>query len=175
MQNRFQQVIRSLPKEPLLEENLARDELSRWEAVLAYNIAPPGREKQDFWWLEILASSPHSAEEVAWQWVQRNPDKQFECTGWVRPASEHRALVQIEDDPHPISILWQIPLPENWPLGKPIRHPATGIRIGFRDPRGLEEFSIHPPLGGDFVPVRHLPSSGADLVCLLPLVYDLSR
>lgn len=170
-----QSVAQSIPREPLVQLGIATSELSRWEVVLAYNLDSSGRRRQDFWWLEVLSDTPLSAKEVAWEWVRRNPDKNFECTDWVRLAGQHIGFVQIEGDPQPLPLQWHVPLPEGWPLSSPVRHPATGLRIGFRDPRGIEEFNIYPSLEGRFALLRHLPASSADLLCLVPLVQDLSR
>lgn len=170
-----QSVAKSIPREPLLQGGVATSELLRWEVVLAHNLNSFDRRRQDFWWLEVLSDTPSAAKEVAWEWVHHNPDKNFECTDWVRPASEHISFVQIEDDPHPLPVQWHVPLPEGWPLSSPVRHPVTGLRIGFRDPRSTENLKIYPSLEGRFALLRHLPASSADLLCLVPLVQDLSR
>lgn len=161
-----------LPSGPLLQGEAQTSELRRWEVVLAYNLQPPLRLRQDYWWLEVLAESAQAARLVAWDWVRRNPDTRFECTDWIRLAAGHPESVQVAGDPYPLPVQWQVPMPSNWPLEMPLRHPATGIRVGFRDPRDPSELGIAEE---NFALIRHLPASSADLVCLVPLVENIAE
>ena len=154
-----------LPRKPLL---LQGRNLQRWEVVLAYNLEYPLRFRQDYWWLEVLAEGPLQARAAGWEWVRSQGETRFECTDWVRPGSTHLRATYLGRDPLPLPIEWDVPLPGGWEPDTPVRHPATGRRLGFVSPDPLPP--LRPEPEGDFYLLRHLPASGSDLVCLLPRV-----
>lgn len=160
-----------LPEGALVQEGPRQ--LSHWDVVLAYNLESPLRFRQDYWWLEVFAEDPLAARWVAWDWVRSSGSERFECTDWVRPASHHLEKTRIPGERFYLPIHWSVPLPGGWSPGTPVRHPASGRRLGFVVPGKLPR--LDPVPDGEFYLLRHLPASGATAVGLLPIVEDVHR
>lgn len=160
-----QRARQALPDKPLRAPG---DNLQRWEVVLAYNLQHPLRFRQDYWWLEVLASGPLAARSAGWEWVRQQDETRFECTDWIRPGGSHLKHTYLGSDPVPLPIEWDVPLPRGWQPDTPVRHPATGKRLGFVSPEPPP--LLRPEPEGEFYLIRHLPASQSDFVCLLPQV-----
>lgn len=104
-------------------------DLQAYEVVLAYNLQPPLRSQQGYWWLETLASGPMEAREIARSWIRDKDHSMWECTDWVRPAGPHPATKDYQGDALPI--FWSAPVEEGSPKGLAVRDPANGRRLGF--------------------------------------------
>lgn len=123
------------------EDSLERTSsyLKAYEVVLAYNLQPPLRREQGYWWLETLAEDPTQARDMAREWVRSQEDKMWECTDWVRGAGPHPPSREFKGETLPL--YWSSPVEEGSPNGVAIRDPGSGRRLGFFFP-GEEGFGL---------------------------------
>jgi hypothetical protein len=130
-----QEIIRHLPHLPLGDTAL---HMQRYEVAIAYNVDPPYRHSQDYLWLQVAAQDKESANLTARQWVLKT-SADIESTGMVRVATPHVKSIQGRQE---LSVLWNIPLSDDWPDYFPIRDPVTDVRIGYLAPKNISDLWI---------------------------------
>lgn len=140
--------------------------IDRFEVVLAYNIRSPYRYSQEYFWLEVMSSSASDAVNLAFDWYLEQKPQDFEFTGFVRKMSPH--VLDLDLLRGNIRVSWDIPIERSLAPGTMVRHPSTGIRIGFvaSDP---ERFLKTEDLGL-YRLISRKPAPGADPVILAPIV-----
>lgn len=169
---------RTAAKNALPEKTLTAEAslLEGFEVLLAYNLDYPYRYCQDYWWLEVLASSPLEARALARDWVMKSDDRRFECTDLVRAKTEHYNQA-VSSKYGTLLINWDIAVEKNLLPGTALRNPTTGQRVGFlaQEEREREVFStLEERFQRGFRLLLSRPVSSSRTVCLAPEVEDLS-
>jgi hypothetical protein len=162
----------ALPDQPVVSDNGSTVQLKAWEVVLAYNLEPPFRYSQEFFWLEVLAIDEYQALATARQWSFDAPEN-FEATDLIRPSSYHQPSIGFHDNGRPIMVQWNIPIEANnqdWLL---IRNPITGGKVGFlANQEGQEKYST--PESEGYLIVLRRPVVQSEPICWIPIVQKIS-
>jgi hypothetical protein len=162
----------ALPSQPVVSENGDSVQLKAWEVVLAYNLEPPFRYSQEFFWLEVLAIDQKEALATARQWSFDAPEN-FEATDLIRKASYHQPSIGFHSNGQPILVQWNIPVEkenQDWLL---IRNPITGGKVGFlADHQGQEKYRTDQSEG--YLIVLRRPVVESEPICWVPVVDRIS-
>jgi hypothetical protein len=156
----------AIPSKPLSQDST---EVEPFEVVVALNLDPPYRYSQEYFWLEVLAKTKKEAVKTAFEWLREQPDTDgFEVTGFVRRSMVHETEIGLESKN--LQVSWNLPIEKNTSPGTMIRHPGTGIRIGFVAGLNDEERVLPESFRGIYRLISRKPSPGADPVVLAPIV-----
>lgn len=153
--------------EPSLSDGTIDTDFSVFEVLLARNVFFPYRYSQEYIWLEVLAADIAQAVELAGQWVLV-ADNSFENTGLARPGSTHPEHTRIGDWTLPVR--WDMAVEESLAAFSEVRHPQTGIRIGFLAPDNFQEALDEMATPGRCRLLLKKPTRTALPVCLIPAV-----
>lgn len=159
---------RALPSQPVVSGQGDVIKLKAWEVVLAYNLEPPFRYSQEFFWLEVLALNQTDALSTARQWSFNAPEN-FEVTDLIREAAYHQPSIGFKENGKPILVQWNIPIEadnQDWLL---IRNPITGGKVGFlANQEGQSKYAI-PEAKGYLIVLRR-PVVQSEPICWVPIV-----
>jgi hypothetical protein len=158
-----------LPDAPI-QADPATTAIRRFEVVVAYNLDPPYRYAQEFFWLEILAVDERAAVEAAERWVI-DVDDHFEATDLVRQASHHERVLAHSYTGLPLEVAWNLPVLADDPDWQPLRSPVSGTRIGFLSDAVTEQRWLTPEAAGRFRLVMRKPSTDSEALFVAPIVY----
>jgi hypothetical protein len=155
-----------IPNQPLSQDSA---EVEPFEVVVAFNLDPPYRYSQEYFWLEVLAQNQKEAIKTSFDWLREQPDTDgFEITGFVRRSMVHET--EINWGLKRLQISWNLPIAKNTVPGTMVRHPGTGTRIGFIASRADEEKTLPKSVQGIYRLISRKPAPGADPVVLAPVV-----
>jgi hypothetical protein len=161
-----------LPDQPLRGGEGAETEMGSFEVIVAYNLDPPLRYAQEYFWLEVLAPDEREAVATAARWVLR-AEEGFEATDWVRPAAEHEQSIGSDHRGEPLPVAWNLPLDSGVEPRTPIRDPRSGLRVGFVADPEAEKRWLPREAAGRYRLITRKPVAAADPVCLAPLVTSI--
>ena len=153
---------RLLNQEALIDPSSTTD-LHHLEVVIAWNLDMPYRYAQEYFWLEVFAENDRRAVDIAQKWALEAGEA-FESTDLVRDCAEH--LLSTGE----LSISWGLPLPDDTPIYAPVRHPDSGLRIGFRAGEKNRRIYLPDALEQGLELVVAKPTKQGLPVCVVPLV-----
>lgn len=174
LQQRAQEAAQQLPSAPLKvlpEEDL---HLQHFEVAIAVNLDFPYRYTQDVLWLEIIAADAREAVRATTMWVLQAPQT-FESLGLVRPAGAHETTLGFDHHDEPLLVFWNAPVRDDTPPAAVIRHPVTGLRLGFVALPSAEEEWLPDAARGRFRLLTRKPTPSSDPAGLAPLVWPADR
>lgn len=143
--------------------------MKKYEVVLAFNLQPPYKYSQEYFWLEVLAADPKTAIRVASDWL-RDSESEFEITSFVRESAPHDYEVRGLHGNQSLRVSWNLPIEDGLPAGTMIRNPITGMRIGFLASEEDEAKILPEEVRENYRLIIRKPAKGADLVILAPIV-----
>lgn len=140
-----------------------RADVEVFDVVLAENLDPPFRHIQRYLWLETLAVSPEAAVRLALDWCEQD-GRGLEVTGMLREGSLRAP------DLHGLPVNWSLPVELRVPPGTPVRHPVSGLRVGFVATPAAEGAHLPADAAGRYRLLTRKPTDHSAPVCLAPLV-----
>jgi hypothetical protein len=158
-----------LPDHPLTADTDTID-LEQFEVVVAYNLDPPYRYSQEYFWLEVLAADEKTAIQTAIDWVV-DAGENFESTAFLRHSTPHHNSLGRNHRGEPLEIAWNLPVHDQMPPNAMVRDPVSGLRIGFIASPEVEAVWVPKEAQDRYRLIVRKPVRGADPVCLAPLVH----
>lgn len=156
----------------LIEPEVVGTKVDKFEVVIAFNLQPPYRFSQEYFWLEVLAENEKAAVKTAEEWA-RISEVAFEITPLVRKSYPHDFQIGIGIKNKPLRVSWNLPIEKGTEVGTMIRHPATGARVGFLAyPEDEKKWLLNSQSGLYRLIVRK-PSRNADPVVIAPVVTNI--
>jgi hypothetical protein len=159
-----------LPTLPLHAESGGID-LHSFDVAIAVNLDAPYRHAQDILWLQILAADMHAAALTARTWVLA-ASSAFETTGLVRHTFPHPLSIN-DNDGNPLPIFWNTPVLADAPAATVVRHPITGLRIGFVAHERARERYLPSSASEAFRLLTSKPTASSPAVGLAPTVWQV--
>jgi hypothetical protein len=144
--------------------------LENFDVAVAVNLDEPYRHAQDILWLQVMAVDAQAAAESARDWVLTAPSS-FEATGLVRRASAHLTAMGTDGTGRPLAIFWSAPVLASSPPASVVRHPVSGLRIGFVAHPRAEQRWLPAAAVGEFRLLTRKPTMSSDPAGLAPLVW----
>lgn len=162
-------VARRLQDQPI-EADIGATELHHLEVVVAWNLDMPYRHAQEYFWLEVFASDAKQAVDMAATWALEAGEA-FESTDLVRQAHPHILEFGKDEKNLSLKVAWGLPLPSETPTYAPVRHPGSGIRIGFRASQAARERFLPDADRYQLELVTAKPTDTSRPECVVPLVF----
>jgi hypothetical protein len=156
-----------LPSQPLRETEAAGFTLFDFDVAIAVNLDEPYRHAQDILWLQVMAANAASAVECARTWVL-GAHHSFESTGLVRRADTHPQTLGVDAAGLPLTVFWSAPVLAGTSAGAVVRHPVSGLRIGFVAHAAVARRWL--PQNKDFCLLSRKPTSTSDPAGVSPYV-----
>jgi hypothetical protein len=142
----------------------------QWEVIVARNIDPPYRYSQEYLWLKVTASNQLQAVDQAQRWAEEN---NYEATDMVRLFRPHVQHYGHFVDGREAEVFWHLPVVSDMPPGSLLRHPVTGLRLGYLAWPSDEENFIGDLHSQQYRIVSKKPSAGSLYLGLAPIVSSL--
>lgn len=141
-----------------------------WDVVVARNLIPCSRAKQEYIWLEVGAASQLGALAKAKKWAFKN---NLEPTDMIRRKTPHHGFAGNLKSGRQAPILWHIPVISDMPCGMAVRNPVNGERVGYvAFPEDVETFNGELKKENLILLMSRL-SSGGEPIAVCPAVFSI--
>lgn len=150
----------------LSEEHIT--EVDAFEAIIAYNLNPPLRSSQEYFWLEVTAKDINELRTLALDWAAA-AGNQFEFTGLYRKALPHINSLELLDGTS-CEVHWNLPMPEDMEDFALMRDPSSGERLGYAGSQFAQDKWISVEDQSLFRIILRKTTGSSDPVLVAPIV-----